>query len=270
MSTPTKWLSTGALILAAAGCTETAPTPDKTAATTTATAAATAAVAPPRMASPGAVKLSVDTASSKVDFMMEAPQEKIAGHVPGATTGDLQIDVMDLTKSTGAIAVDISGIEIVQTKADKDGKFGAETKSEPQNKHARTWLEISPDTPDKERKENSRVTLTIKSIEVTGEKNLLKIPGAERKVSLKVTGDFTLHGKTVPKVAELDATFKMDGDKPVSVAIKSTKPFAVGLAEHDVKPRDAFGKLASKTLDLLSPKVNKEAQVTLDLTAKAH
>jgi len=268
MPTPTKWLSTAALLLAAAGCTEPAATPDKPAAATAAATAATAAPHP-QMVSPGAVKFAVDAASSKVDFLMEAPQEKIAGHVPGATTGDLQIDVMDLTKSTGSIAVDISGIEIFQTKADKDGQFGAETKSEPQNKHARTWLEISPDTPDKERKENSRITLAIKSIEAVGEKNLLKIPGAERKAALKVTGDFTLHGKTGSKVAEVEATFKMEGDKPVSVAIKSTKPFAVGLAEHDVKPRDAFGKLAAKALEALSPKVNKEAQVSLDLTAKA-
>ena len=176
---------------------------------------------------------------------------------------------MDLTKSTGLITVDISGIEIFQTKADKDGKFGEENKVEAQNKHARTWLEISPDTPEDKRKENSRVQFSIKSIEVTGEKNLTKITGAERKVALKVTGDFLLHGHKTEKVAELEATFKFDGDKPVSVTVKSIKPFAVNLAEHDVKPRDAFGKLALKTLESLSPKVAKEAMVSLDLTAKA-
>jgi hypothetical protein len=55
----------------------------------------------------------------------------------------------------------------------------------------------------------------------------------------------------------------------VSVTVKSVKPFTVNLAEHDVKPRDTFGKLALKTLDALAPKVAKEALVSLDLTAKS-
>ncbi len=83
-----------------------------------------------------------------------------------------------------------------------------------------------------------------------------------------MTGDFLLHGHKAQKVTELTATFQLEGDKPVSVAIKSVKPFAVSLAEHDVKPRDAFGKLALKTLETLSPKVAKEAMVSLDVTAK--
>ena len=266
MSFTTKWLSTAALLLTAAtGCSE----PEKPATVTTpAATAATAAPAPAKAPSMDAKKFSIESAGSKVDFLMEAPQEKIAGHVPGAATGELQIDFMDLTKSTGTIAVDINGLEIFQTKADKDGKFGAETKSEPQNKHARTWLEISPDTPEKDLAVNRKVTFTIKSIEAVGEKDLTKLTGAERKLLLKVKGDFTLHGKTAEKVAELEATFKLEGDKPVSVTIKSTKPFAVGLAEHDVRPRDAFGKFAAKALEALSPKVNKEAQVTFEVTAK--
>lgn len=265
MPSPTKWLSTAALLLAAAGCTETPPAPEKTATT----AASVAHPTPPKAQSSNATRFSIDAATSKVDFLMEAPQEKIVGHVPGASTGDLQIDLMDLTKSTGTIAVDISGMEVFQAKAEKDGKFGAEAKVDAQNKHARTWLEISDDAPPDKRKENSRVSLTIKSIEAVGEKNVAKIPGAtERNAALKVTGDFTLHGKTVEKVAEVLATFKMEGDKPVSVTIKTTKPFAVGLAEHDVKPRDAFGKFAAKTLEVLSPKVNKEALVSLEVTAK--
>lgn len=265
MPSPTKWLSTAAvLLLAASGCAQ----ETKSESATSTAAAVAAPPAPPKAPSMDAKKFTIESAGSKVDFLMEAPQEKIAGHVPGTTTGDLQVDFMDLTKSTGSLVVDISGIEIFQTKADKDGKFGAETKVEAQNKHARTWLEISDDAPAAERKQNALVKLTIRSIEAAGEKNLTKLTGAERKVALKVTGDFTLHGKTVQKVADVEATFKMDGDKPVSVAIKTTKPFAVGLADHDVKPRDAFGKLAAKTLEVLSPKVNKEALVSLDFTAK--
>lgn len=264
-----KWLPSAVLLLAAAGCAESEKpaSPSTSTAASTAAAVVTAGVKAPSGPTSGS-KFVIDTAGSKVDFLMEAPQEKIVGHVPGATTGELHIDGMATQKATGSVVVDISGIEVFQAKPDKDGKFGSETKVEAQNKHARTWLEISDDAPADKRKENATVRLVIKSMEPVGESNLAKIPGAERKVTMKVTGDFTLHGKTVEKTAEVEATFKVEGDKPVSVAVKTLKPFSVGLAEHDVKPRDAFGKFAAKTLEVLSPKVNKEALVSLDFTAK--
>jgi polyisoprenoid-binding protein YceI len=254
-----------ALLVSAAGCSD----DSKPGAAGAPTLAPTAtALAPAKAATMEAKKLTIDRASSKVDFAMDAPQEKIVGHVPGAATGDLQVDFMDVTKTTGVITVDISGLEVFQAKADKDGKFGPETKVDAQNTHARTWLEISPDAPADTRAENAKVQFSIQSIEAAGEKNVSKLAGAERKVMLKVSGDFLLHGHKAPKVLDVEATFTMDGDKPVSVRVKTVKPFAVGLVEHDVKPRDAFGKFALKTLDALSPKVAKEAAVSLDVTAK--
>jgi len=218
-------------------------------------------------ASAGARKFTVDKATSKVDFTMDAPQEKIRGHVPGAAEGELSIDLSDLKKTTGLVTVDVSGIELYQTKMGDDGKPGPEQKNELQNQHVRTWLEISPDTPDEVRKENSSVQLSITSIDNVSEANVTKMTGAERKVTVTATGDFRLHGRKTKKTVELEATFRFDGDKPVSVTIKTAKPFAVGLAEHDVKPREAFGKLAQKTLELLAPKVAKDAMVTVELTA---
>jgi hypothetical protein len=217
----------------------------------------------------GAAKLTIDAASSKVDFMMEAPKEKIRGRVNGAAGGDLQVDLADLTKTTGLITVDISGIELFQTVAGDDGKFGEEKKSDTQNEHARTWLEISPDTPAETREKNAKVQFAIRTIEAVSEPNVLKMTGAERKVTLKATGEFLLHQRKTEKTAELEVTFQFAGDKPASVSIKTVKPFAIGLAEHDVHPREAFGKLAAKTLDLLAPKVAKEALVSIELSAKA-
>jgi len=267
MTSTTNWLTATALALSVGttGCgngRDAAPEKPVTLAPTA------TALAPAKAATLDAKKFSIDTPSSKVDFLMEAPQEKIVGHVPGASTGTLQIDFMDVTKTTGLIQVDISGLELYQAKADKDGKLGPEAKVDAQNKHARTWLEISEDAPADKRKENAVVQFSIKSITTKGEKDLTKLAGAERKVTLEVTGDFLLHGHKTEKVTELEATFKLDGDKPVSVTIKTVKPFSVNLAEHDVKPRDAFGKLALKTLENLSPKVAKDAMVSLDVTAK--
>jgi len=264
MPSTTHWL-TIAFIALAAGCTENEAKPDKPAPTI---APAATALAPAKPAAVEAKKLTIEKAGSKVDFVMEAPQEKIVGHVPGTTTGDLQIDFMDVTKSTGLVSVDISGIEIFQAKADKDGKFGEEKKVDAQNEHARNWLEIGAMADEAARKQNRLSQFSIKSIQAMGEKDISKLPGAERKVMLKVTGDFLLHGHKNEKTAEVEATFKFDGDKPVSVALRTVKPFAIGLAEYDVKPRDTVGKLLQKGLEALSSKVGKEAEVSLQFTAK--
>jgi hypothetical protein len=214
-----------------------------------------------------AVTFAVDKASSKVEFMMEAPQEKIRGRVTGAATGELQVDVMDLMKTTGLITVDISGIELFQTIAGEDGKFGEEKKSDLQNEHARTWLQISKDAPPEELEKNAKTQFAIRKIESVSEANVTKMTGAERKVTLKATGDLLLHQRKSEMTVELEAIFKFQGDKPQSVAIKTAKPFGVSLAAHDVHPRESFGKLAQKTLDLLAPKVAKEALVSIELTA---
>lgn len=210
----------------------------------------------------------VDKASSKVEFMMEAPQEKIRGRVTGATDGELSVDPTDITKTKGRLNVDISGIELFQTVANDKGEFAAETKSDKQNEHARAWLEISPDTPEDVRAANSKVQFVLSKIDGASTKDISKMTGAERKVTFKATGDFLLHGRKTEKTAELEATFKYEGDKLTSVDVKTSKPLTIGLEEHDVKPREAFGKLAQKTLQALSPKVAKDALVSMEFTAK--
>jgi hypothetical protein len=262
MNCKTLWLPTLVLSLwslGVAGC------DDKPAVPLAPTASA---LAPAKPAAAGAQTFEIDKATSKIEFMMEAPKEKIRGRVPGATVGDIQVDLSDITKTTALLHVDISGIELFQAVMDdKTGKFSEETKSETQNQHARAWLQISDDGPEKERKENSRVQFSVGAIENASAKDVQKMTGAERKVTFNAKGEFLLHGHKTEKVAEMEATFKYAGDKPVSVTIKTVKPFAVGLAEHDVRPRETFGKLAAKTLDVLAPKVAKEALVSIDLTA---
>src|SRR5262245_32818308 len=129
------------------------------------------ALAPARTAAAAARQFAIDKASSKVDFMMPAPVEKIRGRVHGATEGNIQVDTSDITKTSGLLTVDISGIELYQTVADDKGNFGEEKKSDLQNKHARSWLEIAEDAPEDARKKNSRVEFSISSIEALSDKN---------------------------------------------------------------------------------------------------
>lgn len=214
-----------------------------------------------------ASKFSVDPSSSKVTFLMDAPQEKIRGVVTGATTGALEIDPKDITKTTGVIRVDIAGLELFQTKAGDDGTMGDEAKSDMQNEHARAWLEIGKDAPDAERKKNERVEFSIKKIDKADNADVTKMSGAERKVLLTATGDVLLHGRKSTKTVQLEATFTFDGATAKSVHVKTVEPLRVGLAEHDIRPREAFGKLAAKTLEILAPKVAKEAPIEIDFVA---
>lgn len=227
------------------------------------------ALAAPKPAPMGALEFSVGRETSKVEFLMDAPQEKIRGRAPRSATGTLQIDMDDITKSTGLLTIDLRDLEILQTKADGDGKLGEETRNETQNKHARTWLEISDDTPEDVRERNSKVQFSVKSIEAKREKSVLALTGSDRAIEVTAVGELLLHGHKATKSASLLLTFHFEGAKPVSVAVKTQKPVGVDLAEFDVKPRDAFGKLAAKTLDALSPKVNKEAAVSFELSAHA-
>ncbi|MGK3986540.1 hypothetical protein WME99_26075 [Sorangium sp. So ce136] len=223
----------------------------------------------PEVKAPAAAAFAIDRASSKVELAMDAPREQIRGRIQGAAAGTLQVDPADVTRTTGLITVDLSTLELFQTAVGDDGKPGEEKKSDLQNEHARTWLEISKDTPDAVREKNEKAQFAIRSISTSGEKDLTKMSGAERTVTVTASGDFLLHQRQSPRTVELIATFRYEGDRLAGLTVKTAKPFAVGLAEHDVRPREAFGKLAQKTLEVLSPKVAKEAMVSLELSATA-
>jgi hypothetical protein len=225
--------------------------------------------AAPKTAS--AQKFTVDSATSKLGFDMEAPIEKIRGKVPAsAMTGELFVDLTDISKTTGLVHVDIGELELFQRVAPEEGKeFGEEKKEPKQNEHARAWLEISPDTPPEALAKNKLIEFSLTKISNASANDVTKLTGPARKVTFTATGEFLLHQRKAPKSVELEATFNFTGDKVDSVAVKSLGPLKIGLDEYDVRPREGFGKLAQKTLGALAPKVAKEAEVSLEFTARA-
>jgi len=228
--------------------------------------AAALEAAKPKSAQGAAMEIVKD--SSQVSFVMDAPLEKIRGKLIGSTTGTIQVDPTDITRSNGLIRIDIGGIELFQTVADDNGEFGGEKKSEVQNQHARAWLEISDDAPPAVRRENQVVEYKIDEIREASAKDLTKLTGPKRTVTAGVTGDFRLHRRKVKKSARVEVTFNYAGDRLDSATFKTVEPVVVSLEEHDVRPREAFGKLAQKTLAALSPKVAKEARVSFELEAR--
>jgi len=211
----------------------------------------------------------VVAADTSVKFLMDAPLEQISGRAPGSLSGELFLDPSDLAKTKGLVTVDLDKLVLYQEKREsKDAKFGPEERNNTQNQHARAWLEIGDDAPPDVRQANRFIEFRITKVEPMGSTDVTKMTGSKRSVKAKVTGDFRLHGRVKPKTAELDVTFAYAGDAVESVSIKTTKPFSVDLDEFDVRPREAFGKLAQKTLAALAPKVAKEARVSLEFSVK--
>lgn len=212
----------------------------------------------------------ISSSGSLVSFVMNAPVEKIHGEVKDAVQGELFIDPTDITKSTGLVKVDLDKLELFQQKReDEKSDFGERNKSDMQNKHARTWLEISEDAPAEQRAANRWAELKIDKIVTASPADLTKMSGAERKIAATFEGEFRLHQRKTRKTAKVEATFRYEGDQLTGVSIKTTEPLVVGLEEHDVRPRELFGKLAQKTLSDMGQKVAKEAPIELQFSAKA-
>lgn len=234
----------------------------------------TAALAPsaekldvPAQKSSAASTFVVKKEGSSIKFTMEAPLEQIFGKVDGSASGEVKVDPSDLTKATALLAADLGSLVLTQRKKEKaeDSEFGEEKKFDAQNEHARAWLEIGDESPNHDA--NRKVQLTVTSVK-TSTPDVTKLTGDERKVQATVSGEFLLHGRKTKKDAEVEVTFTFKDGKPIALRITTTKPFVVGLEEHDVRPRDAVGKFLEKTLSAMSDKVAKEAAVSIDVSAE--
>ncbi len=228
------------------------------------------ALAPAEKPSVAALTFEVQAKDSKTTFLMNAPLEKIHGEAADSAQGEIFVDAADLTKTTALIKVDLDKLVLYQEKReDEKSDFSAREKNDTQNEHARAWLEIGEDAPKDVREKNRWVEFKITKLEDVSEADLSKLSGAERKVTATAVGQLRLHERTAEKKAKIEATFVYDGEKLSSVKVKTVEPVVVDLATHDVRPREAFGKLAQRTLEAMGSKVTKEAPVEIELTATA-
>jgi polyisoprenoid-binding protein YceI len=194
----------------------------------------------------------VSTADSQVTFLMDAELEKIFGRAPKSTSGTLNVDLMDITKTSGLVKIDLLELSIFQKKRGSgDEEFGEETKNDRQNSDMRTWLQIEGDG------------------EKEGNANLAAQKGKSRKLDISVSGTLRLHGRTTEHTFPAEADFTFEGERALGVVVKSKEALQVGLDKHDVRPRSAFNVLADKTLDALGSKVSKIAQISLEISATA-
>lgn len=216
-------------------------------------------------------KFTID-ARSTTSIDMPAPKEHIKAGTEGAA-GTLDIDLTNLAATRGEVKADLSTLAMrTFGDADKDGT---------QTGHARTWLEVADGEegklPDDVKAANKYAVYAIRSVENLSATDLTKVPatkdGADevRRVTATTRGELLIHGHKVDREADVEVEFRYEpgaaANRPKSLAIKSRKPLRATLAEHDVKPRDGFGKIAKGAFNLLGTKVADVADISLDLRA---
>lgn len=224
-----------------------------------------------------ATAFAVDSASSKVAFLMDSPLEKIDGDASGGLSGDIFVDLSDVTKSTALVKVDLQKLTLYQQKReDEKGSYGTRAKSDLQNEHARNWLQITPfagEVTPEQAEANRWVEFKIDQVDGASSSNIAAQTGAARTFTATATGEFRLHGRKQTKSAKLEITVNYAGDKPQSLHVKTVEPLKIGLAEFEVNPRDNAGKFVKSVTEALSSnlkgKVAQEAPLTLDFTANA-
>ncbi|HTA92111.1 MAG TPA: hypothetical protein VK745_21175 [Polyangiaceae bacterium] len=224
-----------------------------------------------------AVQFSVDSASSKVTFLMDSPLEKIDGDAAGSLQGDLFVDLSDISKSTALVKVDLRKLVLYQQKRDGDkAEYSERKKSDLQNTHAHNWLQIEPregDVTPEQAEANRWVEFKIDKLENASLTNVAGATGDARTLTASASGDFRLHGRKQMKSAKLSITINYQGDKAQSIHVKTLEPLNIGLEEFEVNPRDDAGKFVKSVTEALSSnlkgKVAQQAPVMLDFTANA-
>jgi hypothetical protein len=228
-----------------------------------------------KAATADAVTVSIDAATSSVKFLMDSPLEKIDGDAPGSASGELAMDLADLSKSSGLVRIDLDKLVLYQQKRpDGAGEYQTRTKNPLQNQHARDWLQLVPHegevTPE-QAQQNRNAEFRIEKVEPSV-KNVLSLGGAERKVTATIAGTLRLHGRQAPKSAKVELTFHFTGEHFDSVGVKTLEPFEVNLEQFEVHPRDGAGKLVKSITETIATtlkgKVKGDAPVLLELSAK--
>jgi polyisoprenoid-binding protein YceI len=264
-----RWSAIGILLVAAGlGCSKKGPAQELA-------PVASASLEAPKAATPTALTLAVDTASSSVKFLMDSPLEKIDGDAPSSASGELSIDPSHLSKSSGLVTIDLGKLTLYQQKRPSGaGEYQQRAMNPLQNEHAHAWLQIEPlegEVTAEQAAKNRRAELRIEKVEPSVE-DVTTLPGAERKLTATVSGTLRLHGRQAPKSAKVELTFHYAGEKLESVGVKTLEPFTINLEQFEIHPRDGAGKLVKTITEALATtikgKVKSEAPVLVDFTAR--
>jgi hypothetical protein len=196
----------------------------------------------------------------RVSFLMRGKLETSRGSL-SVGRGDLQVDVSDLTRTRGAISIDLTSLTM--------STFKDASENEKQTTDALTWLEVHERGTQADVRERNRwATFTIARIESAEPRDLTSIEGAQRRARISARGDLSLHGGTTSHRVELEAAVAFDRSVPKTMHMRTIQDLRLNLEEHQIQPRDAKGKLLARLSQPLQDKLADSADVAVSVAAK--
>lgn len=214
---------------------------------------------------------------SVVRVSLPAKEEKPTGTFR-IVRGLLEIDLVHLARSRGTIEVDLGSLLM-------DGDSTREERL--YTTQARNWLNLGASRPDAAIEQLRFARFVVTSLDQLSHAaphlghRLPPEPdpsrpddgdGERRRISLDVTGELELNGLRVQRRARAQLEFHYPaaataGLPPTRVRLSSLKPLVIPLAEHEIQPRDAHGRLIAAELDLLGRVIGRSAQVSYQIVA---
>lgn len=202
--------------------------------------------------------------------------------------GELDVNLSDLARSTGTLAVDVASIEIRG-----EGDAG---RSDEQSQEAQNWLDVGASRPEAERERLRWAVFTITGLSDASSTSAhagrreraepeaeepAELPeddaGAARRserrtVTLTARGHLLLHRVRVDVEVPIRVAFHYkDRATPEAVpgelSLTTRRPLVVSLGAHDIKPRDSAGVFQAQAMKLIGTKVGADAKVSLSATA---
>lgn len=213
-------------------------------------------------ASPLLRRLPYRLAKSRVEFEVPGKVATPRGRF-GPARGELELDLDDLSHTTGSIALDLTTVELLDGAGEPSGENTA---------RALDWLELGAGTPADAHASLRDVTFRVGSLDagrlVTAPAEARLPKRRELESTWDVRGELSLHGVRAPQTAEVALTLVPGSDPagpPAELLIRSRRPLVVVLGTHDIRPRDARGVLVAKDQAVLGDHVGREARVSFEL-----
>jgi hypothetical protein len=177
--------------------------------------------------------------------------------------GDLEVDLDDLSHTTGNVAFDLASLVMTGADGETDGA---------NTTRALDWLGLGKDVGSDERALAENANFVVGSLDAG---HLVSAPSGDRPVPRRelesrwsVHGELSLHGVRVPVLADVSLSLVPGPDPaapPVEFVIRSRRPLVVSLSTHDIRPRDEHGVPIAKDLPLFGDRVGTEAKVGFEL-----
>jgi hypothetical protein len=199
--------------------------------------------------------------------------------------GELDVNLLDLEKTRGTIAIDLASVEVTADTVDGG-------RSDEATQRAQSWMDVGASRPEAERERLRWATFTLSTIENTSspsahrgklESKPSNAPsvetdagverGEQRVVKLTAKGSLLLHGVRVELSVPMRVTFDYASKAgaevtPESIHLETRRALRVTLATHDIKPRDSAGVFQSQDMKLFGRQVGREARVDVSLALK--